>query len=239
MRHSIAWPRDATSVLREAERLAGRDPDARLHEVDAGDELGDRVLDLQARVHLQEVEVRRARRRGTRSCRRRRSRPPRGARRPPSPICARRPASMRRAGVSSITFWCRRCTEQSRSNRWTTLPCESRQDLDLDVARLLDELLDVEGAVAEARLRLAIARARSSGLSSRLVAHEPHALAAAARAGLHASRAGRSPSRRPRPASSVSVSVVPGTIGTPAACIAAARGRLVAHRRDRLGPAAR
>ena len=26
------------------------------------------------------------------------------------------------AGASSSTFWCRRCTEQSRSNRWTALP---------------------------------------------------------------------------------------------------------------------
>ena len=29
------------------------------------------------------------------------------------------------AGLSSITFWWRRWTEQSRSNRCTTLPCES------------------------------------------------------------------------------------------------------------------
>ena len=26
------------------------------------------------------------------------------------------------AGASSMTFWCRRCTLQSRSNRWMTLP---------------------------------------------------------------------------------------------------------------------
>ena len=29
------------------------------------------------------------------------------------------------AGASSSTFWCRRCTEQSRSNRYTQLPCVS------------------------------------------------------------------------------------------------------------------
>ena len=29
------------------------------------------------------------------------------------------------AGASSITFWWRRWSEQSRSNRWTTLPCLS------------------------------------------------------------------------------------------------------------------
>ena len=26
------------------------------------------------------------------------------------------------AGASSMTFWCRRCTEQSRSKRWMTVP---------------------------------------------------------------------------------------------------------------------
>ena len=29
------------------------------------------------------------------------------------------------AGASSMTFWWRRCSEQSRSNRWTTLPWSS------------------------------------------------------------------------------------------------------------------
>ena len=29
------------------------------------------------------------------------------------------------AGDSSTSFWCRRCSEQSRSQRWTTLPCWS------------------------------------------------------------------------------------------------------------------
>ena len=37
-----------------AERLAVGDPDHLANQVDAGDLLGDRVLDLQARVHLEE-----------------------------------------------------------------------------------------------------------------------------------------------------------------------------------------
>ena len=41
----------------KGKRLAGRDPQLHLDDVDAGDELGDRVLDLHARVHLDEVEV--------------------------------------------------------------------------------------------------------------------------------------------------------------------------------------
>src|SRR5207245_6284861 len=39
------------------EGLAGRDAQLRLHEIDAGDELGDRMLDLDAPVQLQEGEV--------------------------------------------------------------------------------------------------------------------------------------------------------------------------------------
>src|SRR5277367_6406563 len=37
--------------------LAAGDAQLRLYEVDAGDHLGDRVLDLDARVHLDEVEL--------------------------------------------------------------------------------------------------------------------------------------------------------------------------------------
>ena len=39
------------------EQLAGGDADLFLHDVDAGDFLGDRVFDLNARVHLDEVEL--------------------------------------------------------------------------------------------------------------------------------------------------------------------------------------
>jgi hypothetical protein len=38
------------------------------------------------------------------------------------PIAARRSGVMPGAGASSTTFWWRRCTEQSRSNRYTQLP---------------------------------------------------------------------------------------------------------------------
>jgi hypothetical protein len=44
-------------VLREGEPLTGGDPELLLHEVQAGHELGDRVLDLQAGVHLHEEEL--------------------------------------------------------------------------------------------------------------------------------------------------------------------------------------
>ena len=44
-------------VLRHRQGLAGRHADLPLDEVDAGDRLGHRVLDLQAGVHLEEEEL--------------------------------------------------------------------------------------------------------------------------------------------------------------------------------------
>ena len=54
------------------------------------------------------------------------------------------------------------------------------EDLDLDVARLLDELLDEDAVVAERRLRLVAAR-REALLRLVVVVRDPQALAAAAR----------------------------------------------------------
>ena len=47
---------EADVVLAPRQPLAGGDPQLPFHEVEARDRLGDRVLDLQARVHLHEVE---------------------------------------------------------------------------------------------------------------------------------------------------------------------------------------
>ena len=44
-------------ALLDRQLFAARDADLLLHDVDAGDHLGDRVLDLHARVHLDEVEL--------------------------------------------------------------------------------------------------------------------------------------------------------------------------------------
>ena len=44
-------------LLGEGQRRAGGDADLLAHDVDAGDRFGDRMLDLQAGVHLDEVEV--------------------------------------------------------------------------------------------------------------------------------------------------------------------------------------
>ena len=52
MRNSIEWP--ATVGVVVAERLAGGDPEHLAHQVEAGDLLGDRVLDLEPGVDLEE-----------------------------------------------------------------------------------------------------------------------------------------------------------------------------------------
>ena len=62
MRASIAQPRGRTSACENVRAFAGRNAELPLHEIDAVDELGDRVLDLQPRVHLEKiVALRRAR----------------------------------------------------------------------------------------------------------------------------------------------------------------------------------
>ena len=131
-RHCIAKPlRGISSCGGNADfgavqRVALRDQDLRAHEVDAGDHLGDRVLDLDARVHLDEEPLVACRdRRGTRPCRRCRSRSPRAICTAASQSSVRHRRSRPTAGATSTTFWWRRCTEQSRSCRCTTLPCWS------------------------------------------------------------------------------------------------------------------
>jgi hypothetical protein len=57
MRHSMAWPRNCTSRWRIPELLAGRDAYLQLHDVNPRHELGHRMLHLQPRVDLDEVEL--------------------------------------------------------------------------------------------------------------------------------------------------------------------------------------
>ena len=57
MRHSMAWPEEGDVLLLERERGAGGDADLLEHEVDTGNRLGHRMLHLQPRVHLDEIEL--------------------------------------------------------------------------------------------------------------------------------------------------------------------------------------
>ena len=46
----------AKSAIGESQRFAGRDADHLFDQVDPGDQLGDRMLDLKTGVHLQEIK---------------------------------------------------------------------------------------------------------------------------------------------------------------------------------------
>ena len=150
-RTSIACPSSRTSACAEPERLARRDPQLLLDEVEARDGLGHRVLDLQPGVDLEEVEraglveqelggpgVDVAGRPGEadrRLAHRLRAGP---ASRPAT--ATPRPASGGGAGC-----------EHSRSPRWTQRAVRIGEQLDLHVARPLDEPLEEEPVVAERR----------------------------------------------------------------------------------------
>ena len=100
-----------------------------------------------------------------------------------SPICSRSSVETAGEGVSSMTFWCRRWIEQSRSPRWMTLPCRS--------AKIW---ISTWRASAIARSRISSSEPKALAASERLRAsacgevlgssHEPHAAPAAARRGL-------------------------------------------------------
>ena len=178
---------------RKADQLALRHRQLQLDQVDTVDELGDRVLDLEAGVHLQEEEPLGCRgRRGTRRSRRRGSRSRRPAWRAASCSAARHLGRDGRpgAGASSITFWWRRCTEQSRFAEDDSVPEPVADDLHLDVAAALDVGLDEDRAVAEAPTGLGLGR-RDLGVEVLGPAYDAHAATAAAGAGLDEQGEGR------------------------------------------------
>ena len=108
-----------------AELLAGGDAEHLADQVDAGDLLGDRVLDLEAGVDLEEGD-------GAVLADQELA----GAGADVAGLAAGSPWRTRRAGsiwssvrngagASSTSFWWRRCSEQSRVETTTTLPCWS------------------------------------------------------------------------------------------------------------------
>ena len=143
--------------LGEPERLAGRDPHLGRHEVDAGEHLGDRMLDLDPAVDLDEVEVAVAvdeeleradvlvagRDDGL-------ERPARRGRR------GRRPT---RAGVGRLLedLLVAPLDGAVALAEVDAVPVAVDRDLDLDVAVLVEPLLEVQRVVAERGLRLGAA----------------------------------------------------------------------------------
>ena len=53
----MAWPWNSTSLCASRQLAAGGDADLLQHQIDVGDHLGHRMLDLDARVHLDEIEL--------------------------------------------------------------------------------------------------------------------------------------------------------------------------------------
>ena len=99
------------------------------------------------------------------------------------PIRSRISSSTAGAGLSSISFWWRRWTEQSRSPRWIDVAVLVGQHLHLDVARVGQVALDVDGRVGEELL--ALARCALEGLLELVLGQrDAEALAAAAAGGL-------------------------------------------------------
>ena len=172
----MAWPSQRTSLLRQRQAFrrrrcaAARQPDpdrSPARSPDARPEAG--CSSRESRI----VATGRA---GTRRCRRRRSRCARAAATAASPICSRSSVETAGEGVSSMTFWCRRWIEQSRSPRWITLPCRSAKTW--------------------------ISTWRASAIArSRISSSEPKALAASERprASACGSSSAASTSRMPRP----------------------------------------
>ena len=160
------WPRGAGgSAVR---RAPVGDPQLQLDQVEPGDALGDRVLDLQPGVHLQEVEASAvARRPGTPPCRRRRSRSP--SPRPPRGVeqLARAAASLdqrRRRLLDDLLVPAldRALALAERPDRAVGVG----EHLHLDVPAGLDVGLAEHRRVAERRLRLGAAPPRSPPGSS-------------------------------------------------------------------------
>src|SRR5262249_3207129 len=169
-------------LLREAELLARGYADHPFDEIEAGGHLGHRMLDLQPRVHLEEVELAIA-------------------------------ADDEFHGAGGLIFHRARESHRLLAHRLACRIVEKRrrrfldhllvaaldralalaeiddvavrvaQHLDLDVARLGDELLDEDAIVAEARQRFRTARGEAFARFL-VVVRDAQALAAAARGGL-------------------------------------------------------
>ena len=147
-------------ALLERELLAGRDADHLLDEIDAGDQLGHRMLDLEPRVHLEEIEAAilpgdEFHRAGAvvadRLGERHRLLAHLGAR-------LRVEQRARRFLDDLLVAALDRAFALAEMDHVAVLVA---QHLDFDVARIGDELLDEHAIVAEARFRLR-ARAREN-----------------------------------------------------------------------------
>ena len=164
-------------LLFEGQRLARRQPDLEFDQVDAGHQLGHRMLDLEARIHLQEVEVGLFHQEldgaevlvADRSC--------------------ARAGNAAHLGAQRVVEGGRRTLFDQflMATLHTTLAFAEMHhvaaavggDLDLDVVSALDQAFQVQAAVAEVRLRLNLGDGKGAGQLVHVM-RGAHAAAAAA-----------------------------------------------------------
>jgi hypothetical protein len=221
MRHSMAWPRRIWTGSRRISRgLAGGDADLALHQIDAGDHFGDRMLHLNARVHFDEVQIAARRPSGTRRCRRWCSRwlsssATRSFRR-----CAarssgsRRSRALPRSASDAGAGWSTRARPESRRCRAVA------QHLKLDVRGFSTSFSMYISPQENAAAASACACA-SSGWHFLGAAHDAHAAPAAAGRGFEHHRIADAAGDPSASSTLLRIPFEPGRIGTPASSIAA------------------
>ena len=199
-----------------AHRLAGRDAELLAHQVHAVDQLGDRMLDLDAGVHLEEIERavgREQKLAGPRAaiC----HRLGRGDRGGAHPLAELGVHGRRRRLLDQLLV---PPLDRALALAEVDGARVVGQDLDLHVPRPLDVLLEIDARVAEGLERLTGRALERAGELLRRP-HHPHALAPAAGRRLDHHRITHLAGQTERGAELVNGALEPGTIGTPAACM--------------------
>ena len=166
-------------VLPDAQRDVGRDVELFRDEVEAGHELGDGMLHLQPRVHLHEPELAVAVQQELHRSRVAVARPRNGLGDLSAKGIARRRVDRRRRRFLDelLVFALDRALALAEVHGFAV---GVGQDLEFDVPTGLDQLLEVEGRVAEGLLRLE-GRLGEARLEHPLVVATPHATSAATR----------------------------------------------------------
>ena len=176
---------EADVGLAERERLLGGHEDLLLHEVAPGDEFGDAVLHLDAGVHLHEVVVARGVEQELDGSRvrvvHRRGRVGGGLAHAPAQLLVHEGGGRGRLFDELLVAPLDRALALVQGHHVAALV---GHDLDLDVARLLDELLDVEVGHAEGGGGLGLGRPER-GDEVFGVADDAHTASPAARRSLH------------------------------------------------------
>ena len=177
-RASMAWPSMARSPCENDEPLAFGDTYLFAHQVDADDRLGDGVLDLQARVDLEEQELAPVEQKF------------RGARGIVAELAGGGERAAHMAARSIVVKRRRRrllddllvaaLDRALALEQCTRLPWLVAEHLDLDVARAFQPALEKDRPVAERRDRLAPGAGDRARRARSRRSHDPHAAPAAA-----------------------------------------------------------